>query len=215
MTKTKVITAVSAIIIVATLFLMGYSVYAAHSTISSLKSELNSKNELIKSQDSLIHSDTQLVAQRDVQLITNSDTLISLKKDNDLLKQDYKKLSTVKLDDLKKYLDEKKVTSEFQNGWTITYYSLNTESTGKRPGQSGYGFTTSGVYVQDGVTIACPRQISLGTKIDIQGVGVRTCQDRGGGVKGKTLDIYVANKTYSQLMNLGRTPTKIRILDRM
>lgn len=76
----------------------------------------------------------------------------------------------------------------------ITAYTAGVESTGKQPGDEGYGITADGSSVQEGVTVAAdPAVIPLGTVVYIDGIGQRTVQDTGGGVKGKHLDIYINN----------------------
>lgn len=56
------------------------------------------------------------------------------------------------------------------------------------------GITASGVMVKEERTLACPPNFPFGTKIDIKGVGVRVCEDRGGAIKGNHVDIYVETK---------------------
>ena len=56
------------------------------------------------------------------------------------------------------------------------------------------GVTASGLVVLEGETIACPPQFPLGTKLDIDGIGTRICEDRGGAIKGNHVDIYVEHK---------------------
>ena len=54
--------------------------------------------------------------------------------------------------------------------------------------------TAIGVGAYEGVTIAVdPKIISYGSKVYIEGVGVRIASDRGGGIKGKRLDVYFTN----------------------
>jgi 3D (Asp-Asp-Asp) domain-containing protein len=42
-----------------------------------------------------------------------------------------------------------------------------------------------------GVTIACPKSIELGTWLNIEDVGLRRCDDRGGAIKGNRLDLFI------------------------
>ncbi|TAK96533.1 hypothetical protein EPO05_01575 [Patescibacteria group bacterium] len=56
------------------------------------------------------------------------------------------------------------------------------------------GITSSGVKVKKERTLACPPNFAFGTKIQIEGVGVRVCEDRGGAIKGNHIDIYVETK---------------------
>lgn len=56
------------------------------------------------------------------------------------------------------------------------------------------GITSSGTKVQVGRTIACPPSFPFGTKVKIEGIGVRICEDRGGAIKGNHVDIYMETK---------------------
>lgn len=55
------------------------------------------------------------------------------------------------------------------------------------------GITASGIKVHTG-TIACPPELPFGVKINIEGYGTFTCEDRGGAIKGNKIDIYVPTK---------------------
>lgn len=96
--------------------------------------------------------------------------------------------------------------------YEITAYTLNpSETGGKQPGDKGYGITKSGRHVREGVTIACPPQIKLGTWIYIKGIGKRRCDDTGSAVKGNVIDLYV--KSRKDAFKFGRQQHKISILD--
>ncbi len=55
------------------------------------------------------------------------------------------------------------------------------------------GITASGVKVHRG-TLACPPGYKFGTKVEIDGMGTFTCEDRGGAIKGNHFDIYMQTK---------------------
>jgi 3D (Asp-Asp-Asp) domain-containing protein len=57
------------------------------------------------------------------------------------------------------------------------------------------GITASGLKVKEQRTLACPPQYPFGTKVKIEGMGVYTCEDRGGAIKGNRFDIYMETKT--------------------
>jgi 3D (Asp-Asp-Asp) domain-containing protein len=56
------------------------------------------------------------------------------------------------------------------------------------------GITASGVLVKENRTIACPGWMPFGAKLDIEGMGVYTCEDRGGAIKANHIDIYMQTK---------------------
>jgi 3D (Asp-Asp-Asp) domain-containing protein len=55
------------------------------------------------------------------------------------------------------------------------------------------GITASGSKVHRG-TLACPPNFPFGTKVDIDGMGIFVCEDRGGAIKGNHVDIYMPTK---------------------
>jgi 3D (Asp-Asp-Asp) domain-containing protein len=93
----------------------------------------------------------------------------------------------------------------------VTAYTAGYESTGKRPGEEGYGITTSGDPVREGITAACPPSMAFGTRLEIEGVGERVCSDRGGSIKEKRLDIYIAE--LEEARQFGRKWLNVRIIE--
>lgn len=80
----------------------------------------------------------------------------------------------------------------FLGNFTLTAYTAGPESTGKSPGEPGYGITASGKTVQPGVTIAAdPNVIPMGSTVYIEGIGTRTVHDTGGAIKGNRIDVYI------------------------
>lgn len=77
---------------------------------------------------------------------------------------------------------------------TLTAYTSGYESTGKKPGDPGYGITASGTVATVGRTIAVdPQVISIGSKVYIEGLGIRYAEDTGAAVKGKHIDVYLGD----------------------
>jgi 3D (Asp-Asp-Asp) domain-containing protein len=92
-----------------------------------------------------------------------------------------------------------------------TAYTAGEESTGKRPGDVGYGITASGEHVRENYTIACPPSMAFGTRLEIEGVGERVCTDRGGSIKEGRLDVYIPK--LKDALAFGRQRLKVRIIE--
>lgn len=78
----------------------------------------------------------------------------------------------------------------------------------------GYGHSTaSGAYATEGITVAASSAFPLGTIIYIDGIGYRTVQDRGGGVTGNMIDIFVEEhyKCYNDLFNRKQVKVWIKV----
>jgi 3D (Asp-Asp-Asp) domain-containing protein len=76
---------------------------------------------------------------------------------------------------------------------TATGYTAGVESTGKQPGEHGYGITYSGVKVRrDHVsTIAADLKLfPIGTLMYIPGYGYGVVADTGSAIKGRRIDLY-------------------------
>jgi 3D (Asp-Asp-Asp) domain-containing protein len=92
-----------------------------------------------------------------------------------------------------------------------TAYTAGPESTGKSPGDDGYGITASGEPVRDNYTIACPPSLPFGQRLDIEGIGERVCTDRGGAIKEGRLDIYIPK--LKDALAFGRKTVEVRIIE--
>lgn len=91
-----------------------------------------------------------------------------------------------------------------------TAYTAGYESTGKSPGDAGYGITSSGKKVRQGYVAADIRILPYGTLIYIDGMGVYEVQDTGSAIKGCRIDIYYDNLT--DALNFGRQKRNIIVL---
>lgn len=96
--------------------------------------------------------------------------------------------------------------------YEVTAYTAGPESTGKTPSHPAYGITTSGAYVKENHTIACPKELPFGTKIYIPFFDeLYVCEDRGGAIKGETLDVYM--ESVDEAILFGRRKLDIYIFD--
>ncbi|WP_303984516.1 3D domain-containing protein [Niallia circulans] len=94
--------------------------------------------------------------------------------------------------------------------YEVTAYTNGAESTGKSAGDPDYGITASGARTKTGHTIACPPSMAFGTRLNIEGIGVRTCEDRGGAIMEGHIDLYVAG--VSEAQSFGRQRLKAEII---
>lgn len=90
-------------------------------------------------------------------------------------------------------------------------YDLSYQSTGKRPGDKGYGITASGMKARYGVVAVDPRVIPLGTRLYIEGYGNAIAGDTGGAIKGNRIDLFFSS--HSAAINFGRRTVKVQILN--
>jgi 3D (Asp-Asp-Asp) domain-containing protein len=95
--------------------------------------------------------------------------------------------------------------------YEVTAYTAGFESTQKQKGDEGYGVTASGTTVKQGRTIACPSSLKFGTKVNIEGIGLRVCEDRGGAIKTGHIDLYVEN--VNQALEFGRKKLLVEIIN--
>ena len=77
----------------------------------------------------------------------------------------------------------------------VTGYDNSFKSTGKNPGDPGYGITASGTKAGPG-TIAAPRNIPFGTGMFVPGYGCGTVSDRGGRktIAGTHIDVWFSSE---------------------
>jgi 3D (Asp-Asp-Asp) domain-containing protein/uncharacterized protein YabE (DUF348 family) len=91
-----------------------------------------------------------------------------------------------------------------------TAYDPGPASTGKSPGQPGYGITASGLRAGYGVVAVDPRVIPLGTRLYIPGYGTAVAGDTGGAIKGNRIDLGFA--TYGEAVRWGRRTVAVYVL---
>lgn len=73
---------------------------------------------------------------------------------------------------------------------TATGYTAGPESTGKRPGDPGYGVTFSGLPAAPGACAVDPAVIALGSVLYVPGYGYAVAVDTGSVVRGKRVDLF-------------------------
>jgi 3D (Asp-Asp-Asp) domain-containing protein len=93
----------------------------------------------------------------------------------------------------------------------VTAYTAGEESTGKQPGDDGYGITASGERVRENYTLACPPSLPFGQRLEIEGIGERVCTDRGSAIKEGRLDIYIPE--LKDALAFGRQTVEVRIIE--
>lgn len=100
---------------------------------------------------------------------------------------------------------------------TATAYDLSYESTGKRPGQKGYGITASGLKAKRGVVAVDTSVIPLGTRLYIESAdgryvyGNAVAADRGSAIRGNKIDLFM--DTRAECLQFGRRTVKVYILE--
>ncbi len=72
------------------------------------------------------------------------------------------------------------------------------------------GITASGVKAKEGITIAADWDVlPAGTEVEIQGIGTRIVQDKGGAIRGNRIDIFFEN--HRDALNFGVQELLVRI----
>lgn len=89
--------------------------------------------------------------------------------------------------------------------WSISAYCASLAC-----GAAGTGITASGVRPVAHYTVACPPELPHGTRLRIETVGVRVCEDRGRAIKGRKLDLYL--DTIEQAQAWGRRKRRVQVI---
>ena len=98
-----------------------------------------------------------------------------------------------------------KPTREYLGEFELSAYDAGIESCGKPD-----GITKSGAKVTEGVTIATDwAVIPKGWEVEIEGIGSRVAQDIGGAIKGRRIDLYIAD--HKEAVQFGRPKTKFKV----
>ncbi|MBP1866109.1 uncharacterized protein YabE (DUF348 family) [Clostridium tetanomorphum] len=96
-----------------------------------------------------------------------------------------------------------------------TAYTADYASTGKNPGDYGFGITATGTVARRNYggysSIAVdPRVIPLGTKMYVEGYGYAIAEDTGGAIKGNKIDLFFDSN--SEVYNWGVRTVNVYIL---
>ena len=91
-----------------------------------------------------------------------------------------------------------------------TAYTAGPESTGKRPGDKGYGVTASGMKAQRGIVAVDTKVIPFGTKLYIEGYGYAVAGDTGSAIKGNKIDVFIDD--YNDAMRYGVKHVNVYVL---
>jgi 3D (Asp-Asp-Asp) domain-containing protein len=79
----------------------------------------------------------------------------------------------------------------------VTGYDNSFQSTGKKPGDPGFGVTANGRVARHG-TIAAPRPVRFGTQMYVPGYGLGTVEDRGGAIRDSHIDVWFPTQSAAE-----------------
>lgn len=93
-----------------------------------------------------------------------------------------------------------------------TGYTADYESTGKRPGDPGYGITSSGLPAAPGACAVDPSAIPLRSILYVPGYGYAVAIDVGGAVKGNRVDLFFQDK--QKALDWGKRTVEVTLVER-
>lgn len=101
---------------------------------------------------------------------------------------------------------------EYTNVYTMnaSAYTIGYESTGKNPGDRGYGLTATGTKAGKGTVAVDPNVIPLGSRVYIPGYGVAIAADTGGAIKGHKIDLCY--ESLNEALLFGRRTVNVYVL---
>lgn len=147
-------------------------------------------------------------------------------EDDKIISRNFERIKETKpVDEIIEVGTKKKVVTTSRGGFRYSHelvmrataYDLSYESTGKNPGDPGYGITASGTKAHPGTVAVDPRVIPLGTKLYIASTdgspdyGFATAEDTGGAIRGNKIDLFMEDSTDCNIF--GIRPVKVYILD--
>jgi uncharacterized protein YabE (DUF348 family) len=78
---------------------------------------------------------------------------------------------------------------EYWRSFRMLATSYSASTAGVSPSNPHYGYTATGIKMDDGIVAVDPRLIRLGTNVYVPGYGVGLAADTGGAIKGKRIDL--------------------------
>lgn len=185
---------------------------AAVGSVLVMGNVLNARKEELKKSDMLLKQQQEQI-QIQKRKISNLKFELRMKEQkNKQLVENCNKLKST-LDNLK----SKELISVGQ--FQITNYTLSPNECTWKPGHTNYGITASGKRATEGVTVAADWSVlPKGTKIYIEGIGIREVQDTGNLVKGNVIDVFVGDPqvdrgSQSRAKSFGRQVRKVWIIN--
>jgi len=91
------------------------------------------------------------------------------------------------------------------------YYFIASGYSANDPAQGTNNITATGKEIKKGMVAVDPREIPLGTKIEIKDMGIFIAEDTGGKIKGNRIDIYFDTK--KEAKEFGRKGIWVKIID--
>ncbi len=139
-----------------------------------------------------------------------SQSLEALEGQVDYLKQKMEEMQG-RIQDIRDRLDSLLETFDMAETYTITGYApLDPQAVYGLDYIGNPAVTASGDRPIPGQTVAADKSIPFGTRVWIEGVGVRTVNDRGGAIKRGRLDLCM--ETRDEALQFGRQRRKVIIL---
>ena len=83
-----------------------------------------------------------------------------------------------------------------------TAYTASFKDTGKHPGDSGFGITSTGIHAKKGVIAVDPKVIPLGTRVYVEvagstpDYGFAVAADTGGAIRDNKIDLYFDDQSF-------------------
>lgn len=117
----------------------------------------------------------------------------------------------VKLPANVKIIDGERITFSKELVMNSTAYTADYASTGKNPGDRGFGICYTGMTAQVGVVAVDPSYVPLYTKMYVEGYGYAVAGDIGGAIKGNKIDLFF--DSLPEVKEHGRRNVTVYILE--